>query len=236
VGRAWLRGDANAGADARFLVRHRFGAHDLDGYRGWFRAGRGRLCGEITPAYSTLDDERIALIREAFPDLRLLFVMRDPIDRAWSAAYKSLVRDRGRAAAEVTREEWERKLGSRGLALRSDYLGTLERWGRHFPGERIWAGFFEDLVADPDDFVARIARFLGVDPPPPVPGSGRARNASGRSDCPPEFERLLAARFVDMNRQLHERYGSHATSWYHRTLRVLDREVGDRAATARQPI
>ncbi|MGH0033549.1 MAG: sulfotransferase family protein [Myxococcota bacterium] len=234
--RRMLRGDRDGPADVRFLLRHRFGAHDLAAYRAWFRLGAGRVCGEITPGYCILEDERIALIRRELPDLRLIFLMRDPIDRAWSAAYKSLVRDRGRSFDAVAPEEWRRKIESRGLARRSDYPGILDRWERHFPAEQIRVGFFEDLQAAPEAFLREIHLFLGV--APRTDGSwstSRGRNASGSSACPPELEALLAAQFLDMNRRLHERFGSHATAWYHRAQRVLDRDSRSRSAAAPDP-
>lgn len=221
--RAWGRGDPNAAADVRFLLRYRRQPHDLAAYRRWFEVAGDRMCGEITPAYCALGEERVALVGREFPDLRLVLVMRDPIDRAWSAAVKSLARDTGRPPSAVSDEEWIRKLRSPGLALRSDHLATLDRWGRHFPSDRIWVGFFDDLEADPDGFVARLCRFLGVVPVAGALGrSDRGRNAAGGPACPPEYERLLAARFLDLTRRLHERFGSHATGWYHRALRVLD--------------
>jgi hypothetical protein len=221
--RALLRGDSNALADARFVLRYHLGGRELTDYRAWFRAGGRRVTGEITPGYCILEDAEIARIRGELPELRLIFVMRDPIDRAWSAAYKSLVRDAGRAAASVPEEAWRKKLLSPGLARRSDYLGILDRWGRHFESDRIFIGFFEDLQAEPVRFLGEIGRFLGVGPlPSSRTGSIAPRNASGGSTCPPELERLLAERFLEPTRRLHERFGSHATGWYRRVLRILD--------------
>ena len=42
----------------------------------------GRVEGEITPAYSVLSEERVRFVRDVMPEVRLLFVMRNPIERA----------------------------------------------------------------------------------------------------------------------------------------------------------
>lgn len=61
-------------------------------YRDLFATGDGRVNGDITPAYSTLEPEVVARIGALFPDLRILFLLRDPIERAWSAALMALGR------------------------------------------------------------------------------------------------------------------------------------------------
>ncbi len=219
IRRAWRarRRDPAAAADLRFYGRYLAGARDIAAYGRWFDGPRDRVRGEITPAYCTLEDRRIAEIAGAFPGLRVVFMMRDPIDRAWSAVAKSLARERARPVSEVPPEEWKRKFGSRGFRLRSDYLGILDRWERHVPRERIFVGFLEDLEADVAQFLSRLCPFLGVETPE-VDGSARAsgRNASGGGRVPPEVERILAAEFVEMNRRLAERFGSHASAWYER--------------------
>ena len=60
-------------------------------YAGKFEDGRARVRGEITPAYSALPPDRIRFIRSVMPDLKLIFLMRNPVDRAWSHALMDLV-------------------------------------------------------------------------------------------------------------------------------------------------
>lgn len=238
--RAWRRrrtGGAQARSDARFYRRFLTSpSHSWAAYRSWFEEPEGRLCGEITPAYCALTEERIAEIRRRLPQLRILFMMRDPIDRAWSAVVKSLAREAGRAPADLSREDWEPKLRSSGLARRSDYLGILERWEGAFGAERVFVGFLEDLEDDPVGFLARLGDFLELKPSsgPRLPEG--ARNASGRERVPPEVELVLGPQFLEMNRALHERFGSHATRWYERTRRICEsRGAASRAGEAVVP-
>ncbi len=46
----------------------------------------GSKAGEITPAYAILPVEVIREIRREFPDIRLIYLIRNPMDRAWSSA------------------------------------------------------------------------------------------------------------------------------------------------------
>lgn len=51
---------------------------------------RDILCGEITPCYITLPETDIAEIKALFPDVKLIFIVRDLVERAWSALLMEL--------------------------------------------------------------------------------------------------------------------------------------------------
>src|SRR5262245_17346629 len=46
---------------------------------------RGLLTGEITPGYSVLNAQTFARMKALNPDVKLIFIMRDPIMRCWAA-------------------------------------------------------------------------------------------------------------------------------------------------------
>jgi hypothetical protein len=60
-------------------------------YSSFFLEANNKVKGEITPAYSILPVNRIRSIRAIMPEVRLIFLMRDPIERAWSHAVMDLV-------------------------------------------------------------------------------------------------------------------------------------------------
>ena len=75
------------------------------------------LSGEITPCYVVLNPATIAEIHKCFPNLKIIFVARDLVDRAWSAMIMEL-RDqtmglnagefaKGTAAAFATKKQQE---------------------------------------------------------------------------------------------------------------------------------
>jgi hypothetical protein len=81
-------------------------------YAGHFTPGRHQVRGEITPAYGILPVERIRFIRTVMPEVKLIFLMRNPIDRAWSHAVMQLGTRRNRAPADITPAELVDFLGS----------------------------------------------------------------------------------------------------------------------------
>lgn len=57
----------------------------VDWYEGLFEGQPPSVAvGEITPAYAILAPPIIAEVARAFPALRLIYLIRNPIDRAWS--------------------------------------------------------------------------------------------------------------------------------------------------------
>jgi hypothetical protein len=57
---------------------------DLESYGRLFQHKGECLSGDISPAYSTLNDEIIDRVVEHFPNLKVVFLARDPVERAWS--------------------------------------------------------------------------------------------------------------------------------------------------------
>src|SRR5204862_5410398 len=74
--------------DARFLERLQKLSErsyiDLEQYAQLFAPKGSRLSGDISPTYSMLNDEVIERIVHYLPDVKVIFLARDPVERAWS--------------------------------------------------------------------------------------------------------------------------------------------------------
>lgn len=124
-------------------------------------APSGAKVGEITPAYAVLPDAGIAHLKRLMPELRILFLMRDPVDRMVSGAVHRLTVVAGKnnpPPLDVLLAEIE----SERSRSRSDYGKTIETWGRHFAAEQIYYAFFEDVVARPHEVLRGICGHIGV--------------------------------------------------------------------------
>lgn len=127
------------------------------------RTGRPIRSGEITPAYSTLPVERIRAIHDRCPAIRLFVSLRNPVERAWSAALMGLAR--AQMHVHEASDQWFldhfRSAASRG---RGDYVGCLDRWGSVFPADQLRVLFQDDIAARPRDVLDDLAQHLGIDP------------------------------------------------------------------------
>ena len=129
-------------------------------YAGSFQSSGGRVCGEITPAYGILPRRQIALIRRVMPNLRLILLLRNPIDRAWSHALMELVVRKGRPYTDVGDAEFIRHFESRESMLRGDYVQITRSWLRYFPADQLLIGLYDDIAERPRELMTTIFNHL----------------------------------------------------------------------------
>ena len=182
---------------------------------------RGLLTGEITPGYSVLDEKAIARMRALNPRVKLIFIMRDPILRCWSAVLKER-QSRGQQGLPND-EEAISTARTNGIWSRSIYDKCIDKLERVFGADQIFYGFFEELCDDPKPFVTRLLTFLGVDAgdvnhlslPAPLNTA-----AAGRRP-PPAFERALAASLLPSVQELCDRFDGPPHKWRSRYRALL---------------
>lgn len=120
-------------------------------------------------------------IRRAVPEARILALLRNPVDRAYSSwayrrqmGWEPLDRFEDAVAAEADRvaegEPWDVHYVAAGR-----YARQVERYVEAFGRERVRVLLFEDLKADPAAVLADVFGFIGVDPSF-EPGSLEAKN------------------------------------------------------------
>ena len=88
-----------------WLIKYWFRHRDDKWYASLFRGAqaRGLIAGEITPAYATLNEKVLRRIQRMNEGIKLVFVMRDPVDRAWSAVNNAAKK---KAADAFNVEQW----------------------------------------------------------------------------------------------------------------------------------
>lgn len=129
-------------------------------------AGPDRLAGEATPTYLF----RRSAPRHAkaiAPDARVVAIVRDPVDRAWSHYWHNVRRGRERVAfEEAIRRDAEIPDSEHAYLERGRYAESLERWAEGIGRERICLTTMDRLRADPFGVACELCAFLGVGPPP----------------------------------------------------------------------
>ena len=136
---------------------------DLDSYSELFAAKRTLLSGDITPAYSMLNDELIERIVSYFPNLKIIFLARDPVDRAWSQLSMGVRLGNIPAFDSTDPAEVLRNLLSPGVFFRSYPSKIVKRWRRYVRPDLFRIYFFDDLKEDPAGMRRSILSFLGAD-------------------------------------------------------------------------
>lgn len=204
-----LRHGNMARSDAGWYARYFLGSASPGWYRGLFPSTPGLTPGEFTPDYGIVDDDMVATVRaELADDLRIILLLRNPIERIWSHA-KMEERLLG-VDVEATAVEM---VGRGRPRLHTDYLATIDRWTRHFPADQVFVGFMEDIAFSPDALLDRVCEFLGVTPQGEYPAAHRAVHRGGHATLPTGVASALADGLADDIAAQADRLGGPARWW-----------------------
>lgn len=194
--------EAGEPAEGDALRRALFYA-DPEAYFDYFeallrRSPETRLSADITPAYADLSAERLASIRDGFArrGVRVVpvFLMRDPVERIWSAV--RMDRQRAGAGAPGEAEAYVPVAATRPMyADRTRYDRTIDRLDDVFGPDQVFYGFYERLF---DDATLRpLCDALGIDFV--TPDLERHVNVSPKTEpLPEQTVREVAERFRDV--------------------------------------
>ena len=160
-------------------------------------APAGRKTGEITPYYCAIGERGILWLKERFPQARLIYLIRDPTDRALSCLRMISQRtDFDLADPEEMKTIVRRCLKSKSFYRRGDFRSHIPLWDRHF-GEQVLYLPFGRIRSDPEGVFRRIEAFLGISRFDGYPVLGERVHAT-RQSRPVADE--VRQRFAELNR------------------------------------
>ncbi len=202
------------GKEAHFWNRPHDAAAVAD-YLGRF-ASVDAVAGEITPAYGMLPIETIREIHRHAPRLRLMYLIRNPIERAWSSALMALQR------AEMTLDEasdpwFSDHFHSAGSRQRGDYQACLQNWRAVFPSDQLLVLRFEQIVTEPESLLNRCFQHLGVARQPPEllrqQGCRERIFAGPGHPLRPSLKPVLRSLYQDKIQQLAQYLNTDLSAW-----------------------
>jgi hypothetical protein len=175
------------------------------------------ITGEADPAY-ILDPHALHAIRKLTPGVKLILLLRDPVQRAWSHYRHALrlgVEQLGFEAALDVEEErieaqWTRMMRGEAYTGLQIYHYAYQRTGHYaeqidpllalFPRDQMLIMKSEDLFVDPPAVVARVVDFLGL---PAFPlADYRTYNKGVRDDLDIHLRQRLDTYFEPHNQRL----------------------------------
>jgi hypothetical protein len=194
-------------------------------YASLFRPKKGQIAGEITPAYAVLDDADIARVHRLMPHARILFFMRNPVERTWSQTVMYFQRY-GQSAETATDSELREHFELERVRRRAEYPRTLESWRHFYPRKKIFVGFLEDTRFHPAGLLGRVYEFLGVDPAFRPPGADRKVHSRSSASMPTEAAVTLARAYRADLERLHHWFGGYASFWLYCAEKLLESSLG----------
>jgi hypothetical protein len=190
-----------------------FSTYDDKWYLSLFNPFKG-ITGEITPSYSILDEEDIVKMQQLLPEVKIVLLLRNPIERAWSH-YRF---DHGKSVTGkgVDMIHLKHFILGQGQEMRNDYLNTIERYKKFFPSNQILIGFYDAISEQPKQLLKDVVLFLG----------GKAENIqfdqrlyekanpSIVMEMPAEVRKFLNEKYAETMKKLSLMFPGYGTRWY----------------------
>lgn len=187
------------------------------------------VTGEATPYYLFYPHapERIS---ETLPNVRLIAILRNPVERAFSHYHhevhlgveqlpfnEAIERERKEIPAEtrkILENDRYRSFSHQNYSYlsRGRYIEQIELWRQYFPMENLLVLKSEDLFANPGRVLKQACDFMGVEYP--YSSDFRVHNSLPYQDLEPETRVFLNEYYQPFNKKLYDFLGMNF-NWEH---------------------
>lgn len=212
--------------DLKWHFNYFFGKRNARWYASLFKDSGKKQTGDMTTGYSILNRASIATIYNLMPEAKLIFILRNPIQRSWSHALKR-VRDKNQTPETMDERKLLKYLKSKDCQMMGQYSQIIANWQEYYPPEQFFIAFFEDIVDCPEDLLLRIYEFLGLKTSPKLITNKafKKANASANNGRIPEHILVdLAELFYEEIEKLAQQLGGKASIWLEETKKIVNRK------------
>ena len=157
------------------------------------------VSGDISAKYCELPEDEIVHIRSAFPHLKILITLRNPVEREWSRAKMNLCKKQNRQIADVADEEFIAQFNDPPQFQSNDYKRLIQIWQDQFSTEQTLVLFYDELLENPLGYYCKICDFLQIRrPTSEQEDSLKEFVFKGiKGDTPPHLQQIL----IEMHRE-----------------------------------
>jgi|GEM_PF-603219 len=210
-----------------FLLTGRYYTHQLEWYLSFFKMNsfvywkRGRrmkkltgksykpqMIGECTASYAVLDEGIIDEIVKLNPDIKVILMIRNPLDRAWSHAIKDLVKIPNREFKDVSNDDIIEFMEGGFPKQCGFYSEQIKNWSKYLKPGHLHIGRFSDVSDRPVELLKEVFHFLDVTVDDSYIGDDvkEVVYSSSRGHIPKEVKEYLIDTYRDEIKFLNKEY------------------------------
>ena len=185
-------------------------------YCSLFDDRNGYVKGELTTDYCALSEEAVGHIHDLLPYLKIILLIRDPVERAWSHARMLLPDLLGKKLENISEQEFIDYLRHPAAKQKGMYSRILEVWEKFYPESQISIGFYDDIRSSPERLIRQQLGFLGVNTEVPEIISGlhtKVNVGKGARRIPDRIHNILAEEYREELDRLRPRFADYVDSW-----------------------
>jgi len=186
-----------------------------------------KLTGEFTPSYSFLKNRDIRRIYKIAPHAKIILLLRNPIERAWSQYRFQFISPSKKNEYHYTskKQKYDYRnnsiddivtfIDSEKQEIRSNYLKTLKNYTSIFPKNQILVGFYDAITDTPNQLLNDVVDFIGgeVNNIPLYCNIHQKNNVSPTIDIPPKILEYLKSKYYYDIKELSDLFGGYCNNW-----------------------
>ena len=164
----------------------------------WFQYKKARVFGEATASYAAMDESLIAEVLTLNPHIKIMMMVRNPIERAWSHAKKDLLKARKRSLKDVPFSEFSAFYQRDYQKRCGQYQSMIALWEKYVDKDCFLIQKFSDVKENPTKLFDRVCEFLEVTPmADSLMQHKQVVNPTQRTKLPQAHQALLESLFAD---------------------------------------
>ncbi len=201
-----------------------FKKRNINYYQSLFTPSTEQICGEITPKYHQISDNKIKEVFSTIPNVKIIYLLRNPIERDWSQlcmTFKNrFQKDPSKSSTKELSLYYKPK-----YILQSSYAQHSTRWEKYFDSHQIFYGFYEEVNGNPYEFTEQIFDFLGV---PKLQKDQftdllYTKVNSYTQPIPMDFKKIIAAKELENIKAAHDKFQNQYTAqWLQHVHQILN--------------
>ncbi|MEL6536812.1 MAG: sulfotransferase [Bacteroidota bacterium] len=170
---------------------------------------------DISTSFAGLPLEKIEHVKTLIPNTKVVYLLRNPIERMWSHAKLTLIVNGGRKYEDITVAEYLDYFGAEGMLLSTNYIENYERWSGVLGKENVFVGFFDQVGQDPFGLLQDLCGFMDVPYQESYFATTAKRNIfKGVSHpMPEEVRAFLEEKYTPLIKDIQDRFGSYSKDW-----------------------
>lgn len=141
-----------------------FSDRTAENYIKLFKRSKGKISGDMSPAYANMSESDIAKLVEAAPKAKIIYLLRHPIERSWSS-FRMVNREflLNKPSEEAILNFITNDPAAYKYTRSSLYSEKLQRWERYC-SDRMKVWFYDHLCENPEEFFGEICQYLNIRP------------------------------------------------------------------------
>jgi len=145
--------------DFKFLFLKRTDAWYISFFK---KAPKNARIGEITPNYSIMPTENIVRAYKYNPEMKIILILRNPVDRAWSLFRMDVKNNFYQDDTSLVKDIINHIESDPDYYKKGDYVDIIKKWTKIFPEKNLYIAFYSDIKNNPEKIINNIFSHIGV--------------------------------------------------------------------------